>query len=90
MLVETWTVREVVPMARRVDTGIGFEPMHDMTNVFEFRAVGGSTEMTYQVSYRPGLGPIGKLIDALQKPGLRKAFQKSMRNLEELVIAEGP
>jgi len=86
----TWTVREIEPLRTRVDTGVGFEPMHDMTNVFTFRAMDdGHTEMTYAVRYRPGLGPIGKLIDKLQQPALRKKFQASMRNLEDLIVAEG-
>ena len=85
----TWTVQEIVPLRRRVDTGVGFAPMHDMTNIFEFRPTEGGTEMAFTVRYRPGLGPIGQVIDRLQQPGLRKSFQESMRNLEELIIAEG-
>lgn len=90
----TWTVREIEPLRRRVDTGVGFEPMHEMTNIFEFRGLKfddgtEGTEMTYAVRYRPGLGPIGKAIDKLQQPATRKAFQTSMRNLEDLIIAEG-
>jgi uncharacterized protein YndB with AHSA1/START domain len=94
----TWTVREVDAPRRRVDTGTGFAPMHDMTNVFELSPVeldaGGrdstaGTRLTYTVRYRPGLGPVGRLIDRLQQPGLRKSFQASMRNLEDLVVAEG-
>jgi uncharacterized protein YndB with AHSA1/START domain len=85
----TWTVQEIVPMSRRVDTGVGFAPMHDMTNVFEFKPTAGGTEMTFTVRYRSGLGPLGRLIDKLQQPGLRKSFQQSMHNLEELIIAEG-
>lgn len=85
----TWTVREVEKQRKRVDTGTGFDPMHDLTNIFTFRAVDGGTEMTYTVRYRPGLGPIGRIIDRLQRPALRKSFQASMRNLQDLVIAEG-
>jgi hypothetical protein len=48
-----------------------------------------ATEMTYTVRYRPGLGLIGQLIDRLQQPGLRRTFQASMRNLADLIIAEG-
>lgn len=87
-----WTVREIEPLRRRVDTGTGFAPMHDMTSIFELRPVivGGTavTEMVYTVRYRPGLGPIGRLIDRLQRPGTRVAFQRSMHNLEELIRAE--
>ncbi|MFG2725660.1 SRPBCC family protein [Streptomyces canus] len=89
----TWTVREIEPLRRRVDTATGFDPMHDMTNVFEFRRLtfddgGEGIEMTYTVRYRPGLGIIGRAIDKLQQPGLRRAFQTSMRNLEDLIVAQ--
>ncbi|MBL7495823.1 SRPBCC family protein [Frankia sp. CNm7] len=90
----TWTVERIDPPRRRVDTGTGFAPMHDMTNVFELEPVqvdgGEGTRFTYTVRYRPGLGPVGRLIDRLQRPGLRRSFQASMRNLEDLIVAEGP
>jgi uncharacterized protein YndB with AHSA1/START domain len=91
----TWTVREIEPLTTRIDTGEGFAPMHEMTNVFRFRPVavdgveGAGTEMTYAVRYRVGLGPIGAVIDKVTQPGLRKSFQQSMRNLEDLIVAEG-
>ncbi|WP_228044424.1 hypothetical protein [Streptomyces ferrugineus] len=34
-----WTVREIEPFKRRVDTGTGFAPLQDVTNTFEFRSV---------------------------------------------------
>lgn len=85
----TWTVREIVPLRRRVDTGVGFAPLQDMTSIFEFRPVPGGTRMTYTVTYRIGLGPLGRLIDRLQRPGLHASFRASMRNLEDLIVAEG-
>jgi Polyketide cyclase / dehydrase and lipid transport len=88
----TWTVREIEPLRLRVDTGTGFAPMHDMTNTFTFRPLTldgvDATEMTYRVTYRPGLGAVGRLIDRLQQPGLRAAFQASMRRLETIAISE--
>lgn len=85
----TWTVREIQPQRRRVDTGTGFEPMQDLTNIFEFRPVDGGTEMTYAVRYQVGLGPLGKLIHRIAEPGTRKAMRASMSNLADLIIAEG-
>ncbi|MER6345080.1 SRPBCC family protein [Streptomyces sp. NPDC001595] len=90
----TWTVRAIDPLRRRIDSATGFAPMHDLTNIFEFRRLTfddgtEGVEMTYTVRYRPGLGLVGRAVDALQQPGLRKAFQRSMRNLEDLVVAEG-
>jgi hypothetical protein len=88
----TWTVREIEPLRLRIDKGTGFAPMHDMTNMFTFRPVSvdgaEATEMTYRVTYRPGWGAVGRLIDRVQQPGLRIAFQASMRNLETIAISE--
>ncbi|MGF7238572.1 MAG: SRPBCC family protein [Frankia sp.] len=88
-----WTVREIDPLRLRVDTGTGFAPMHEMTNVFALQPVQvgttNGTRLTYTVRYRPGLGPVGRLVDRLQQPGLRKSFRTSMRNLEDLIVAEG-
>jgi uncharacterized protein YndB with AHSA1/START domain len=88
-----WTVREVEPLRRRVDTGTGFEPLHDLTNIFEFRPLtyddgSRATEMTYAVEYRVGIGAIGRLVDRLQKPTMRHGMRQSMRNLSDLLIAE--
>ncbi|MEU3338032.1 SRPBCC family protein [Streptomyces sp. NPDC002144] len=88
-----WTVREVEPMRRRVDTGTGFAPLRDLTNVFEFRTVQGprgrdATEMTYQVEYTMGLGPLGLLLDCIQQPALRAGMRTSMANLDTLLRSE--
>jgi ligand-binding SRPBCC domain-containing protein len=88
-----WTVREIEPMRRRVDTGTGFAPLRDLTNVFEFRPVQGSqgrdvTEMTYQVEYTMGLGPLGLLLDCIQQPALRAGMRTSMANLDTLLRSE--
>ncbi|GAB20692.1 hypothetical protein GOEFS_124_00240 [Gordonia effusa NBRC 100432] len=88
-----WTVKEIVPMRRRVDTATGYEPMHDVTNIFEFRPIHfaddqPATYMTYSVTYRPGLGPIGRLIERIQRPGLRNGMRESMAALSTLLIAE--
>ena len=76
-------------MSRRVDTGTGFAPMHDMVNIFEFKPRRGRHRDDLHRALQARPRPIGKLIDKLQQPGLRKSFQASMRNLEELVVAEG-
>ncbi|MEY9838176.1 SRPBCC family protein [Streptacidiphilus sp. EB103A] len=91
----TWTVREVRPGRRRVDTGTGFAPLQDVTNVFAFEPVvladgGEGTAMTYLVRYRIGLGPIGALVHRVVSPGLRADMRTSMVNLSDLILAEGP
>ncbi|WP_326573159.1 SRPBCC family protein [Streptomyces sp. NBC_00481] len=82
-----WTVRESEPFERRVDTGTGFAPLQDVTNVFAFRPIRSGdgremTEMTYQVEYAIGLGPLGDLLNRVQEPGMRSAMRTSMTNLD--------
>ncbi|BAW04887.1 SRPBCC family protein [Nocardia seriolae] len=84
-----WTVREIDPLRRRVDTGIGFEPLREMTNIFDFRPVDGGTEMTYAVHYRIAPAPFGRLLHRIVQPGTRQGMQSSMSNLTDLIIAEG-
>ncbi|MEU0950495.1 SRPBCC family protein [Streptomyces canus] len=88
-----WTVREIQPFTRRVDTGTGFAPLQDVTNIFEFRPVQSAdgreaTEMLYQVEYTIGLGPLGLLLDSIQQPAMRAGMRTSMTNLSTLLRSE--
>ena len=85
----TWTVRDVVPMTTRVDTGTGFPLVHDLTSAFHLRPVPEGTELTYEVTYTFGLGRIGVFVDKAQQGGQRVAMQASMANLAELLRSEG-
>ena len=88
-----WTVEEIVPLKRRVDTGTGFAPLQDVTNTFEFQPVQSAdgqdaTEMLYQVEYSIGLGPMGLLLDSVQQPAMRASMRTSMANLNTLLRSE--
>jgi ligand-binding SRPBCC domain-containing protein len=88
-----WTVTEIAPFRRRVDTGTGFAPLRDLTNIFEFRSVPGTdgreaTEMTYRVEYHIGLGPLGYVLDGIQQSSMRAGMRKSMTNLDTLIRSE--
>ena len=90
----TWTVREIEPLTRRVDTGAGFAPLQDLTNVFEFEPItrgdgSESTLMTYAVQYRLGLGPLGPLVHRIVAAGLRADMTRAMDNLADVILAEG-
>jgi hypothetical protein len=90
-----WTVREIDPLRRRVDTGTGFAPLRNVTSIFEFRARRSDdgrevTEMTYRVEYAIGLGPLGTLVNGIQEPGMRAGMRTSMANLGRLIRSEGP
>lgn len=88
-----WTVVEIDPPRRRVDTGVGFAPLKDVTSIFEFepaRNAAGreATRMTYRVEYVIGLGPVGLLLDRIQGPGMRANMRTSMANLNTLIRSE--
>lgn len=84
-----WTVREVVPHERRVDTGTGFAPLRDLENVFVLEPLGeGGTRMTYEASFRVGLGPARRLLAAVLRRTLAIDFALSMRRLDDVVISE--
>jgi hypothetical protein len=85
----TWMVREVTPMSRRVDAGTGFPLVHDLTSAFLLRPVPEGTELSYEVTYRFGVGRIGEVLDKVQQPGQRHAMRQSMANLAELLRSEG-
>jgi uncharacterized protein YndB with AHSA1/START domain len=84
----TWTVREVEPMTRRVDTGTGFPLVRDLTSAFLLRPVPEGTELTYEVTYDFALGALGRVIDRVQQGGQRHAMRQSLANLEELLRSE--
>ncbi|WP_406356588.1 SRPBCC family protein [Streptomyces sp. NBC_00658] len=88
-----WTVVEIDPLRRRVDTGIGFAPLKEVTSIFEFLPVRSAegrdaTQMTYKVEYVIGLGPIGLLLDRIQQPGMRANMRASMTRLNTLIRSE--
>ena len=83
------------PLRRRVDTGVGFAPLKDVTSVFEFefeptRNADGraATRMTYRVEYVIGLGPVGLLLGRIQRPGMRANMRTSMAGLNTLIRSE--
>ncbi|TLS46471.1 SRPBCC family protein [Streptomyces montanus] len=88
-----WTVVEIDPLRRRVDTGVGFAPLKDVTSVFEFQPVQSAdgreaTQMTYKVEYVIDLGPLGLALDWIQQPGMRADMRTSMANLSTLIRSE--
>ncbi|MDH6213476.1 SRPBCC family protein [Streptomyces pseudovenezuelae] len=88
-----WTVVEIDPLRRRVDAGVGFAPLKEVTSIFEFEPVRSAdgrevTRMTYKVEYVIGLGPLGLLLDRIQQPGMRANMRTSMANLNTLIRSE--
>lgn len=85
----TWTVQEVAAPTLRIDSGSGFDPLHDMVNTFRLEPLGDdATMMTYQVDCRIGLGILGRIIAPLLTRVLRAEFSRSMAQLEIVVRAE--
>ncbi|PVG80599.1 polyketide cyclase [Nocardioides gansuensis] len=90
--ISTWTVQQVEPKALRVDTGEGFAPLKNLTSTFRFVSVddGRATEMTYEVTFRLSLGPLGRLVGAVLSKSLAAELARSMANLDELLRSERP
>ena len=88
----TWTVLEDEPRARRVDGGEGLAPLRDFRNVFTFTPTsdGRGTLMTYEVTFRLALGPLGRVLAAVLGRSLPQEFQRSMQNLDTLLRSERP
>lgn len=88
----TWTVREVEPRTRRVDTGEGLAPLRGLTNTFTFVPVDGGrrTEMTYEVRFSLRLGPLGALVGRVLAASLAGEFRRSMARLDEVLRSERP
>lgn len=86
--ISTWTVRDVVPSSLRVDTGEGFAPLKDLTNIFRLTPDGDGTLMAYEVRFRLALGPLGRVVAAVLGRSLAGEFERSLEALETLAQAE--
>ena len=86
----TWTVAELDPPRYRRDVGAGMPLLTGLEAIFELEPVAGGdgreqTRLTYRNRYRVALGPLGRVIDRLQRPGLEAMMKRSMDTLAEVV-----
>lgn len=85
-----WTVRICEPTRLRVDSGEGFAPLRDVTNTFRFAALPGGTgvAMTYEYSFTMRPKFVGALLRALLSSSMEREFDRSMRQLESVILSE--
>lgn len=88
----TWTVISQTEPTERIDAGAGLSPLRNLLNVFRFSSVnlGRSTEMAYEVRFDLPRGPWRPLIATFLTITLRRDFQASMKNLDDLIRSERP
>ena len=79
-----WTVVEHEPPRRTTHRGEGLAMAASLDFFLELREVEQATEVTVGLRYRPGLGPLGRMIDRL---GARRSLQASMERSAQNIRA---
>ena len=84
-----WTVVEYEPPRRTTHRGQGLPLARSLDFFLELREVAQATEVTAGLRYRPGLGPLGRLIDRLHaRRALQASMERSVRNIAALAERE--
>ena len=84
-----WTVVEHEPPRRTTHRGEGLALASSLDFFLELREVEQATEVTVGLRYRPGLGPLGRVIDRLHaRRSLQASMERSARNIGVLVERE--
>ena len=68
--------------------GPGFRSAQDLRLEITLTPDGEATSYRHAISYRPALGPLGRLIDAVVAPSLRRDGRRTVERLKAL--AEAP
>ena len=84
-----WTVVQHEAPHRATHRGEGLPLTAGLDFFVELRPVENATEVTLGLRYRPGLGPLGSLLDRLHAHrSLRASMQRSARNLAAIAERE--
>lgn len=85
-----WTVRTIEPIRLRIDSGLGFAPLHDVVNIFRFAPIGdgSATAMTYEFHFDLRPRSLGVLVHKFLSKSMRAEFDESMRRLESVILSE--
>ena len=84
----TWRVRSADPPRHTVHEGSGIPLAQDLRLECTLTPDGEATHYRHVISYRPALGPLGRLIDAVVAPSLRRDGRRTVQALKALVDAE--
>jgi carbon monoxide dehydrogenase subunit G len=86
-----WTVVEHEPPLRSTHRGEGIALAAALDFFVELRPVEQATELTVGLRYRPGLGPLGALIDRVHsRRSLQESMQRTVANVASIAERELP
>lgn len=81
----TWRVASADPPRHTIHEGSGIPLARDLRLECTLSPDGSATSYRQQISYRPALGPLGRLIDAVVAPSLRRDLRRTVERLKALV-----
>jgi len=81
----TWRVVSADPLRHTVHTGSGIPLAQDLRLECTLTRDGDATSYRHVISYRPALGPLGRLIDIVVAPSLRRDGRRTVQQLKALV-----
>ena len=82
-----WRVRSAEPPRHTVHEGTGIPLARNLRLECTLTPDGAATSYRHVISYRPALGPLGRVIDAVVAPFLRRDGRRTVERLKELVEA---
>ena len=83
----TWRVRSAEPPRHTVHEGSGIPLAQDLRLECTLSPDGEATIYRHAISYRPALGALGRVIDAVVAPSLRRDSRRTVDQLKALVEA---
>lgn len=82
-----WRVRSAEPPRHTIHEGSGIPLAEDLRLECTLTPDGDATMYRHVISYRPALGPLGRLIDAVVAPSLRRDIRRTVEQLKALAEA---
>ncbi len=81
----TWRVVSADPPRHTIHAGSGIPLARDVRLECTLAPDGDATDYRHEISYRPALGPLGRLVDTLVAPSLRRDARRTVDHLKALV-----
>jgi uncharacterized protein YndB with AHSA1/START domain len=83
----TWRVRSADPPRHTIHEGSGIPLAQELRLEITLTPDGEATSYRHAISYRPALGPLGRVIDAVVAPSLRRDGRRTVERLKALAEA---
>ncbi len=81
----SWRVVSADPPHHTIHEGTGIPLARDLRLECALTPEGDGTHYRHGISYRPSLGPLGSVIDAIVAPSLRRDGRRTVERLKALV-----